>query len=251
MIQQALLATGAAAAVWMAVVVIAPASDSQAMPAAQLQTPSTARPPMQTAANGQATPLAASQAKHGSVVQPAEQAAQALWDDVLRQSGLDAQWLQSHGFTAGSAALQQLHGLLNGQTAIASSGTVVPIAFGPQGRALQSAAIADPALSSHERFVDATLATADMAGDSVLLRWRNASDNAVLHLAAQPLTADTSGNMPLWMYSPADWAPGSYRVEVLSADPSLTLLAAGQFQIAVPGAAVTAFSYEAQAPLQQ
>ncbi|QIL70349.1 hypothetical protein G7048_08280 [Diaphorobacter sp. HDW4B] len=165
------------------------------------------------------------------------------WNDLLRQTGLDPLWLKSHGFTPGSEALQRLHGLLDGNASVLSA-NAMQIAFGPQGGGARSITGETPSLSTHERYVDATLSIPGQGTDSVLVRWRNVSDNSVLDLSVQALPSGSGGSVPLWMYSPVDWPPGRYRVEVLSPDTGLGLLAAGEFEVAPTGATVTPFAHE-------
>ncbi|MBF5002785.1 hypothetical protein [Diaphorobacter caeni] len=173
--------------------------------------------------------------------------AMASWNHLLQHSGLDTRWLQSHGFTPGSEAFHRLHALLNGHTAVRGT-NAIPIAFGPQGGIAESVPGRTPVLSPHERYVDAHLPIEALNGDSVLLRWRNASDNTLLNLSSQSLPSEVGGTVPLWMHLTDDWSPGRYRVEVLSANGALNLLAEGEFEIAAPGGHLTPFAYEASAP---
>ena len=171
-----------------------------------------------------------------------------MWNAVLNHSGLDPLWLQSHGFTPGSPALERLHSLLDGQLQLTST-NAKQIAFGPQGGTAQQTGGAAPVLSMYERYVNAALPTQELSGDSVLLRWRNASDNTVIHLSSQALSSQENGVMPLWMHSPTNWEPGHYRVEVLTPNAELGLLAAGEFSITASESSLTPFHYEAQAPI--
>lgn len=168
--------------------------------------------------------------------------------DLLENSRFDLSWLDAHGFTAGSVSLERLHALLDGQSFSVGAGAQ-QMAFAPQGAEshLQPGEI--PILSTHERYVDTSLSSAALPGDAVILRWRNASDDSVIELSAQATSGSAGGSVPLWKYSPEDWPPGRYRVEVLSADASLALLAAGEFDIAPSNAAVTPFMYSARRPI--
>ena len=168
-----------------------------------------------------------------------------LLQEVAQGSRLSTHWLQTHGFSAGSEGLKRLHGLMDGHTQLSAPGTT-HVAFGPQGKASGSGAKDIPVLSAQERYVQAeiTLANGAQAG-AVLVRWRNASDNTVMELSAQTVQPGMNEPVPLWMYSAHDWVPGRYRVEVISPDPSLQLLAAGDFEIAGPNAPLTPFSFEA------
>lgn len=183
-----------------------------------------------------------------SALTPIAPLADDIWNAVLKQSELDPLWLQSHGFTPGSPALERLHSLLDGRLQVTST-SAKQIAFGPQGSTARLPTEAAPVLSTYERYVNAVLPTQELSGDSVLLRWRNASDNTVIHLSSQAIPSQESGPMPLWMYSPTNWEPGHYRVEILTPNAELGLLASGEFSIAASGTSLTAFSYEAQAPI--
>ena len=242
------LASAAAGAAWWIAGAQFPAENLQSHP------PAIQYQPVRTAENGAPAPAAHSLQRPAPALTGYTQAASdahsnsEMWNAVIGSTGLTAQWLQSHGFTPGSKALEQLHALLNGNTAITSTGTGVKhIAFGPQGSTPHVTTDGAPTLSTHERYVSATLPTGGMAGDSVLLRWRNMSDNQIMDISAQTLPSGTDSAMPLWMYSPSDWAPGRYRVEVLTPNADLALQAAGEFVIATSESSVTSFSYHATA----
>ncbi len=165
--------------------------------------------------------------------------------EVLIGSRLSPLWLTAHGFSAGSEALERLHGLMNGHKRLSAPNSR-KIAFGPQGSASTLAASEMPALAAQERYVHAALSLpAGVQGDSVLLRWRNVSDNTVMELSAQAIPPSFNEAIPVWMHSANDWLPGRYRVEVISPDPGLQLLAAGDFEIAGPNTQLTPFSFEA------
>jgi hypothetical protein len=169
-------------------------------------------------------------------------------DELLRQSKLGEAWLTAHGFTSG-AALQGLHTLLDGRANLASEPRV-RLAARPSGAA-EGTSAGVPRLSSGERYVLATLTNVPMTGDdSVLVRWRRTSDDTVMELSAQAMSA-AGEPLQLWMHTPQDWAPGSYRLEVISANPRLEPLAAADFEIVASDAAVTAFSYPVQATAQR
>ncbi|BEP92691.1 hypothetical protein GmRootA79_10750 [Acidovorax sp. A79] len=169
-----------------------------------------------------------------------------LLDELLDHSRLQAHWLESHGFTRGSAALQRLHGLLDGRATL-WAGAATPVAFGPQGGTSTLPAGEVPVLSHHERYVEAAVPPNLLGGDSVILRWRNASNNEVIDLSTQALPSGANEAVPVWMHSSVDWPPGRYRVEVIAPNPDLSLLAAGEFEIAAPGAAITPFAFHGQA----
>ena len=187
-------------------------------------------------------------AEASSALKPEPPLTDGIWSAVLSHSELDPLWLQSHGFTPGSPALARLHSLLDGRLQVTST-SAKQIAFGPQGSTARLPTETAPVLSMYERYVNAVLPTQELSGDSVLLRWRNASDNTVIHLSSQTLPSQENGSMPLWMYSPTNWEPGRYRVEVLTPNAELGLLAAGEFSITASNASLTPFSYEAQAPI--
>lgn len=164
--------------------------------------------------------------------------------EVLTGSRLSPLWLKAHGFSTGSGALERLHGLMDGHVRL-SAPSITKIAFGPQGNSSTVAASEMPALAAQERYVQALMSLPDgVQDDSVLVRWRNASDNTVMELSAQAIQPNLNGNIPLWMYSSNDWPPGRYRVEVISPDPGLQLLAAGDFEIAGSNVPLTPFSFE-------
>jgi hypothetical protein len=167
-----------------------------------------------------------------------------LWQDLMDRSRFDLVWLNSHGFAVGSPALKRLHGLLDGRVSLPDAGKQ-PIAFAPQGgtSGLQAGEI--PVFSSNERYISASLRPEVKLGDAVILRWRNTSDNTVIELSAQATPTSAGNVVPLWKYSVDGWPPGRYRVEVISPDASLTLLAAGDFEISAPGAPVTPFAFSA------
>lgn len=168
-----------------------------------------------------------------------------LLQEILLGSRLSPLWLNAHGFLEGSEALERLHGLMNGHTRL-SAPNVTKVAFGPQGTSSAFAASEMPVLATQERYVQAAVSLPDgWQGDSVLLRWRNASDNAVIELSAQSIPPNVNQPIPVWMYEVNDWPPGRYRVEVISPDASLQVLAAGDFEIAGPNARLTPFSFEA------
>lgn len=168
-----------------------------------------------------------------------------LLQEVLAGSRLSPLWLESHGFATRSEALERLHGLMNGYKGLTAPG-ITHIAFGPQGGSSDFAASEPRVLATQERYVQAVMPRPDGGlGDSVLLRWRNASDNTVIELSAQAIQPNVHGAIPIWMYSANDWPPGRYRVEVISPDPSLKLLAAGDFEIAGSNARLTPFSFVA------
>jgi hypothetical protein len=168
---------------------------------------------------------------------------------ILEGSRLNPLWLKDHGFSTGSEALERLHGLMNGHTRL-SAPNAAKIAFGPQGGSTTSTTSEMPALATQERYVQAAVPFSNGGqGDTVLVRWRNASDNAVLDLSVQAIQRNENETIPIWMYSANDWPPGRYRVEVISPDPGLKLLAAGDFEIVGPNAPLTPFSFEVSSTL--
>ncbi len=182
------------------------------------------------------SPTRATAAAQGGAPQPPN-----LLHEVLDRSRLSASWLQSHGFTPGSAALQRLHGLLQGHVALTAT-EARKIAFGPQDGDSALPAEGVPTLAQQERYVQAVMQPEGLAGDSVLLRWRNASDNALIELSAQAIPPNASEQIPIWRHTTEDWPPGRYRVEVIAPQGDLALLAAGEFVIAAPHAPVTPFA---------
>lgn len=176
---------------------------------------------------------------------PGQQPSRDILQEVLDGSRLSPFWLTAHGFSTGSEALERLHELLNGHTQLSASG-IANIKFGPQGSSSTSAASERPVLTTQERYVQATLQLpTGGSSEFVLVRWRNVSDNTVMELSAQAIQPSTNDAFPVWMYSAHDWPLGRYRVEVISPDPNLKLLAAGDFEIAEPNARLTPFSFEA------
>lgn len=173
---------------------------------------------------------------------------QRLFDELLYLSRLQASWLESHGFTPGSLALERLHSLLDGNAALSAT-SAHHVAFGPQGAKSAMRAGDVPVLSLHERYVEANIPAGLLAGDSFLLRWRNASDGVVMDLSSQPIPSNTNEAISVWMYSPVDWPPGRYRVEVIAPSSDLPLVAAGEFDIGTPGSVTTPFAFQNQAEI--
>ena len=170
---------------------------------------------------------------------------QHLLDELLYRSRLQANWLESHGFTPGSPALERLHSLLDGKAALSAT-SAHPVAFGPQGGKSAKRAGDVPVLSLHERYVEANIPPSLLAGDSFLLRWRNASDDVVVDLSSQPIPSNTNEAVSVWMYSPVDWPPGRYRVELIAPSADLPLIAAGEFEIGASGSVATPFAFHNQ-----
>lgn len=161
-------------------------------------------------------------------------------DDLVQQSKLSEPWLISHGFSQG--ALQRLHALLDGRTELnaARHHSLIIKPFG----ATQDAGVGVPRLAPEERYLHASLA-AGLAGgeDSVILRWRRLGDDEVIELSSQAMPAGPDEALQLWMHKTQDWSPGSYRLEVISANPYLELLAAAEFEIVSTGVPVTPFAF--------
>ena len=237
-------AAAAAGVLWMVAALVSVDSGSHPAGIAQSHSMTALHPPnaLSPGWSGMSIGSSGASSGQGAPSAPNERALE-MWNGLLRQTGLDPLWLNSHGFTPGSEALQRLHGLLDGNAAVHGANSM-QIAFGPQGGGARSTNGEAPLLSTHERYVDATLSLSGQGADSVLVRWRNVSDNSVLDLSVQALPSGAGGTVPLWMYSPVDWTPGRYRVEVLSPDAGLDLLAAGEFEVAPTGAAVTPFAHE-------
>ena len=164
-----------------------------------------------------------------------------MLQELLEGSRLQGDWLASHGFTPNSAALRRLHELLDGHASLLSS-QARPIAFGPREGTSVLAPGAVPVLAPQERYVHAVMPAQGWGGDSVLVRWRNVSDNTVMELSAQAIAPGVGEGLPLWQFAAEDWSPGRYRVEVISPGADLALLAAGEFEIASPGMRVTPFA---------
>lgn len=151
-------------------------------------------------------------------------------------------WLVAHGFPPG-AARQRLFGLLNGRTDL-PGGTQSKLSMLPSAHAVSDGSSRRPAWSAHERYVHATLAPELAAAeDSVILRWRRLDDGTVIELSVQSVDANSKDPLDVWMYRRQDWPPGTYRLEVVSANPRLELLAAGEFDIVPNGIETTAFAY--------
>jgi hypothetical protein len=168
-------------------------------------------------------------------------------DDLLRQSRLSESWLATHGFSSGDA-LRRLHALLDARTQLIGEPRA-RLAVRPSG-ASENSGEHTPRLAAEERYVLATLATPPNTGiDSVLVRWRRTSDNAVLELSAQALPAGAE-SLQLWLHTPENWPQGSYRLEVISATPGLEPLAVADFEIVGHDAPVTAFAYPVSANSQ-
>lgn len=181
----------------------------------------------------------------------ADRAGRPVESDLLRKvlegSALSESWLEAHGFVPGSMALQRLHGLMLGHVSLPDSETSKKIMFGPSGGTSVLAEDASPVLAQQERYIQAVMTPDGLKGDSMLLRWRNASDNVVIELSAQAISANANEPIPVWKYTAEDWPPGRYRVEVISPDGDLTVLAVGEFEIAVPNTPTTPFLWTAVA----
>lgn len=162
----------------------------------------------------------------------------------LRHAGFGAEWLAAHGFSSPQAqerlaalldAGRELPGVPEQRLAIHPSGT---LAGGERAQTV---------LSPEERYVVADLtAPLTFAEDAVIVRWRRPGDDAVLELGAQFAPATPGEPLQLWMFRPQGWEPGRYRLEVISADPRLAVMAAGDFRIAAPGEQPDAFAYAMQ-----
>lgn len=167
----------------------------------------------------------------------------------LRRAGFDAEWLAAHGFSTPQAqerlaalldAGRELPGVPGQRLAIHPSGTLA------DGEREQTV------LSPEERYVVADLtAPLPVAQDAVIVRWRRPGDDAVLELGAQLAPATPGEPLQLWMFRPQGWEPGRYRLEVISADPRLAVMAAGDFRIAAPGEQPDAFAYAVQDALRR
>ncbi|MEH3085190.1 MAG: hypothetical protein PGN26_01315 [Xylophilus ampelinus] len=173
-----------------------------------------------------------------------------LQRDLQYGAGLTPAWLVAHGFTEGGPALPRLHALLDGRVAPAEGARRRgAIAFGPQGAFPASANASEmPVLSPHERYVTASLPMQGSQGDAVLVRWRNVDEGTVLELSTQVVAPGPTADTALWKYAVDGWRAGQYRVEVIAADPSLALLAAGEFRVSAGHAALTPFAFVAESP---
>lgn len=162
-------------------------------------------------------------------------------DDLAQLSRLDAGWLAAHGFTS-AESWRRLHALLDARTELQGAPRE-HLAIRPSG-AQGDGAMALTRLAAEERYVLADLPAQLAAGeDTVLVRWRRLSDGTVMDLGAQSWRAASAGSPQVWMHTPQDWDPGSYRLEIISANPALQPLAAADFEIVARGEAVSAFSY--------
>lgn len=151
-------------------------------------------------------------------------------------------WLVAHGFLPGPAR-QRLMGLLDGRTE-SETAPRHTLAMRPSSHAVPDAGAQRASWSVHERYAHASLAPGLAGGeDAVLLRWRRLDDGTVMELSAHPVDAHSSGPLDVWMFRGQDWAAGRYRLEVISANPRLELLAAGEFDIVPDGVPITAFAY--------
>jgi hypothetical protein len=170
-----------------------------------------------------------------------------LMDDLWARSQLAEPWLEAHGFVPGTVALTRLHALLDGRNPLApGAASPTTLAFGPTADSTSSAA-GNPRLASQERYIQAALTGLAGAGDSVIVRWYVPGQESVIELSAQPLPSNPQEALKLWRHSAEDWSPGHYRVEVVSADADLRLLASGEFEVVPPGVAVTPFSHPVSA----
>lgn len=151
-------------------------------------------------------------------------------------------WLVAHGFVLGSVR-GRLHDLLDGRTELTAA-SAHSIAVRPSANTFPGDGEQASRLLPQEHYVHTSLPLALTTGeDSVIVRWRQLSDQSVIELSSQAMPANSNESINLWMHRKDDWAPGSYRVEVISANPKLELLAAGNFEIVKSGRPTTAFAY--------
>jgi len=162
-------------------------------------------------------------------------------DDLIRNSKLSEYWLTTHGFGSGDA-LQRLHELSDGRADFKNAPRFT-LSITPED-AIGNSTTEMSRLAPQERYVHATLAAGTAwFGDSVLVRWRNVSSQVVMELSSQAVPADSSEPLHLWIRSSQDWSPGRYRLEVISGNPQLELIASAEFEVASDGAPITAFSF--------
>ncbi|HEY4066308.1 MAG TPA: hypothetical protein VGM74_05375 [Burkholderiaceae bacterium] len=177
----------------------------------------------------------------GGLASTATAVTPALADDLARHASFTREWLSGHGFAPGSAALDRVHRLLDGRVEPNARDSAA-LVFGPAAGAAPADGSVKIALAAQERFVQATLPLGAAAtGDSVIVRWRSLDDSSVLELSVQAIASNPTDAPEIWMHRTTDWTAGHYRVEVLSADPQLSLLASGDFEIVPDGAPVTPF----------
>lgn len=208
-----------------------------AAPAAATLAPAVAAFPPSGAAP--AGPLVLAGQSAAQAADPAEQ---------LRLAGFDTEWLASRGFST-PEALRKLAVLLDaGHELKGAAGQ--RLAIRPSGAGGADAA-ERARLAPQEGYVTAAL-TEPLSGqqDAVLVRWRRDGDAGVMELTQHAVPARPGEPPSIWMHRPQGWEPGSYHLEVISADPRLEVLAAAQFDIVGPGERVDPFMYEAQVRAQ-
>lgn len=163
-------------------------------------------------------------------------------DHARRHPSLSDAWLAAHGFAQGPAR-QRLWGLLDGH----AGWPVAPrhtLGMAPSAEAQVQDGSQPARWPAQERYAHARLPVGLADGeDAVILRWRRLDDGAVIELSAQAVAPQSREPVDVWMHRSQDWPSGRYRLEVVSANPRLELLAAGDFDIVPAGQPVTAFAY--------
>jgi hypothetical protein len=163
---------------------------------------------------------------------------------VLHRAGFSAEWLAAHGF-ATAEARHRLQALLDAGRELPGAARQ-RLAIRPSG-ASAAEARDTVRLAPEEGYVVAGLtAPLVVQEDAVLVRWRRQGDEQVMQLAPQAAPRGPGEPLQLWSYRPHGWEPGSYRLEVISANPGLEVLAAASFEIVAPGGKVDPFAYTAQ-----
>lgn len=162
-------------------------------------------------------------------------------DDLVSQSKLSKDWLRLHGFEA-NGALTKLKLLVDGR--VEPAGQPRNILTMTPGENSLSPDNTTPRMDPRERYVHARMKLgSERSDDSVILRWRNLSEQQVIELSSQEMPKDRDDMMQLWMHRTEDWQPGHYRLEVIQGDQNLQLLARSDFEITAYGAPVTAFEF--------
>lgn len=201
-------------------------------PTADLLHPAFLSPPLHRVVTNRAHPIALTPGA------PA-QSEDANVEERLKSVGFNVAWLIAHGFSH-SADQTRLATLIDARRELPEeSRHRLNIRPSSAQAGIQSE---NPVLAPEEHYVVAEfISPFTVPEGSVIVRWRRAGDNSVMEIAPQQVPDGES--MKIWMFKPAGWEPGSYRLEVISATPQLKVLASAEFQIAAPGSQSDAFAY--------
>jgi hypothetical protein len=84
---------------------------------------------------------------------------------------------------------------------------------------------------SGARRIYATFPTDDRTDGEVMVVWRDLDRSEVLTFARYPIESSKTTNF-VWLKQPTAWSPGTYSVEIFTADAAMEPLAKGTYQVA-------------------